>query len=136
MAITRRSQSWRVPTLTWPGRRTERFPGRFAATPRKPTPPSSKQLHEQLLAHVTANPGQRGDQIAQAVGSDVGTIRPVMRKLIEAKSVRTEVQRRGMTYHAGGGGRSAKKKSTPARGRRKGARKAKQAPKVEAPAAE
>jgi hypothetical protein len=67
---------------------------------------SSENLEEMqnaLLSHVKANPGQRGDQIAAALGSDVGTIRGPMKKLIATKQVRTEGQRRGMTYHVGGG---------------------------------
>jgi hypothetical protein len=76
---------------------------------------SSENLEEMqtaLLAHVKANPGQRGDHIAAALGSDVGTIRGPMKKLIAAKQIRTEGQRRGMTYHVGGGGsaKAAKKR--------------------------
>jgi hypothetical protein len=76
---------------------------------------SSENLEEMqgaLLAHVKANPGMRGDQIASALGSDVGTIRRPMKMLIAAKQVRTEGQRRGMTYHAGAGGaaKAGKKK--------------------------
>jgi hypothetical protein len=41
-----------------------------------------------LLARVKANSGQRGDSIAVALGSDVGTIRGWMKKLITARHVR------------------------------------------------
>jgi hypothetical protein len=75
-------------------------------------------MQDSLLAHVKANPGQRGDQIASALGSDVGTIRGPMKKLIAAKQVRTEGQRRGMTYHIGGGGSA---KAGKKRGRKKAA---------------
>ena len=51
-----------------------------------------------LLAHVKAHPGQRGDQIAAALRSDVTTIRKPMKALIAAKKVKTKGQRRGMTY--------------------------------------
>jgi hypothetical protein len=57
---------------------------------------------EALLAHVTNNPGQRGEQIAKALGTDVGTMRLPMKKLIAAKKVKTRGQRRGMTYFAAG----------------------------------
>ena len=57
-------------------------------------------LAEALLAYLHSNPGQRGEQIAEALDSDTGTIRPVMKKLIEAGKVTTEGQRRGMTYTA------------------------------------
>ena len=59
---------------------------------------------EALLAHVTSNPGQRGEQIAKALGTDVGTMRLPMKKLIAAKKVKTRGQRRGMTYFAAGAG--------------------------------
>ncbi len=51
-----------------------------------------------LLAHVQAHPGQRGEQIAAALGTESNTMRPVMRKLIEEGKVRTHGERRGMTY--------------------------------------
>lgn len=60
-----------------------------------------------LLEYVKTNPGQRGEQIAAALGTDVGTMRLPMKKLIAEKQVRTEGQRRGMTYFAGAG-RTAK----------------------------
>lgn len=61
-------------------------------------------MGERLLAHVKANPGQRGEQIAAALKTDVKTMRLPMLKLIAEKKVRTEGQRRGMTYFASGGG--------------------------------
>lgn len=75
-----------------------------------------------LLTHVRANPGQRGEQIAAALGTDVGTMRLPMKQLIADKKVRTEGQRRGMTYFAGAG------KAKPAAPKRKrAARKARRA---------
>ena len=71
-----------------------------------------------LLANVKAKPGQRADQIASALGTDVGTMRLPMQKLLAEKKVRTEGQRRGTTYFAGAGKakRAApKKKAKPAR---------------------
>jgi hypothetical protein len=53
---------------------------------------------EALLAYIRNNPGSRGEQIAAALGTDVNTMRPVMKSLIAAGHVRTEGQRRGMTY--------------------------------------
>jgi len=61
---------------------------------------------EKLLAHVKAHPGQRGEQIAAALKTDVGTMRGPMKALIAAKRVSTKGQRRGMTYFAGGSGGS------------------------------
>lgn len=57
-----------------------------------------EKLSASLLAHVKAHPGQRGDQIATALRSDVTTIRRPMKALIAAKKVKTKGQRRGMTY--------------------------------------
>ena len=57
-------------------------------------------MGERLLTHVKQNAGQRGEQIAKALRTDVNTMRPAMKKLIAAKKVKTKGQRRGMTYHA------------------------------------
>lgn len=88
---------------------------------------SLDEMGATLLAHVKANPGQGGEQIASALGTDVGTMRLPMKKLIAAGSVRTEGQRRGMTYFAGGGGGGAPKKAKPAMraGKKAGKRSAK-----------
>ena len=58
------------------------------------------ELAEALLAYVRSNPGQRGEQIAAALGTDANTMRPAMKRLISAGKVATEGQRRGMTYAA------------------------------------
>ncbi len=55
-------------------------------------------LAEALLAHVQSHPGQRGEQIAAALGTDTDSMRPVMKRLIANGQVVTEGQRRGMTY--------------------------------------
>ena len=53
-----------------------------------------------LLTYVRTNPGQRGEQIAQALGTDTKAMRPVMKRLIEGGKVRTRGERRGMQYAA------------------------------------
>jgi len=62
--------------------------------------PARADLSRALLEHVRKHPGQRGEQIAAALGTDSGTLRPLMKKLIAAGEVTTEGQRRGMTYSA------------------------------------
>jgi hypothetical protein len=53
-----------------------------------------------LLEHVRKNPGQRGEHIAEALGTDTKTMRPTMHKLIAEKKIKTRGERRGMTYAA------------------------------------
>jgi hypothetical protein len=83
-----------------------------------------EQMSNSLMSHVKSNPGMRGDQIAAALGTDVGTMRLPMKKLIAEGQVRTEGQRRGMMYFPGtgrasGGGKRGAKKAR--RGRKKAA---------------
>jgi hypothetical protein len=98
-----------------------------AAVPRrrkggKRTAADLGEMRDALLAHVKANPGARGEQIAAALGTDVGTMRLPMRKLIAERLVRTQGQRRGMTYYAGAG---KAKRAAPKR--KRAARKARRA---------
>jgi len=57
-------------------------------------------LAETLLAYVRSQPGQRGEQMSAAIGTDTTTMRPVMKRLIADGKVETEGQKRGMTYSA------------------------------------
>ena len=55
-------------------------------------------LRDTLLQYVRSHPGQRGEEIASALATDSGTIRPVMKRLIADGKITTEGARRGMTY--------------------------------------
>ncbi len=53
-----------------------------------------------LMGFIKKNPGQRGEQIAAALRTDVKTMRLPILKLIAEKKLKTKGQRRGMTYFA------------------------------------
>ena len=55
---------------------------------------------DSLLSYVKNNPGQRGEEISAALGTDSKTVRPVMKQLIEDRKVKTKGERRGMAYFA------------------------------------
>ena len=59
-----------------------------------------ERVGEKLLEYVRKHPGQRGEQIAAALGTDVTTMRRPMKALIEDGQVKTKGQRRGMQYFA------------------------------------
>jgi hypothetical protein len=81
-------------------------------------------MSDTLLAHVKANPGQRGEQIAAALKTDVTTMRRPMQTLIAARKVSTKGQRRGTTYYAGTAPKGAPKaKKAGRRGKRKASAK-------------
>jgi hypothetical protein len=55
---------------------------------------------DSVLTYVRNNSGSSGEQIAREVGTDTATLRPVMRKLIEAGEVKATSQKRGTRYAA------------------------------------
>jgi hypothetical protein len=56
---------------------------------------------DDLFAYVEAHPGSRGEQIADAFGTQAAVMRPVMKRLIAAGQATTRGARRGMAYLAG-----------------------------------
>jgi hypothetical protein len=54
---------------------------------------------DQLLEYVMKNPGQRGELIAKALGTDTKSMRAPMKTLIEAKRVKTSGQARATAYY-------------------------------------
>jgi hypothetical protein len=50
------------------------------------------------LAYVEAHPGQRGEQIAEAFGTQAVVMRPVMKRLIADGKVRARGKARAMAY--------------------------------------
>ena len=70
-----------------------------------------------LVEYVKTHPGQLGEEIAKALGTDVGTMRLPMQALMKAKKVKTQGQRRGTRYYVAGAvpakaAKAAKKKRT------------------------
>jgi hypothetical protein len=53
---------------------------------------------EQLLDYLAAHPGQRGEQIAKALGTESATMRPLMKRLIGEGKVKTQGRARAMAY--------------------------------------
>ncbi|MDZ4773765.1 MAG: hypothetical protein SGI72_11605 [Planctomycetota bacterium] len=56
------------------------------------------QMGEVLLDFVRANPGQRSDQIAKALGTTPDLMRKPMTALLESKKVKKRGIQRGTTY--------------------------------------
>jgi hypothetical protein len=80
---------------------------------------SSDQIEatcEALLSAIAANPGQRIEQIGQAIGMRTKDLALPIRKLVAQKHIRTEGQRRATRYFPGAGGSTGGRRGR--RGRR------------------
>jgi len=53
-----------------------------------------------LLSYLAGNPGSSSEALSKEFETDSGTLRPVMRKLIDDGRVKTKGQRRGTRYYA------------------------------------
>lgn len=54
-----------------------------------------------LLAYLKNNPGSSSETITKQFSTDAGTLRPVMRRLIDDGKVKTKGERRGTRYFVG-----------------------------------
>lgn len=77
-----------------------------------------------VLAHVRANPRCSVGDIGDALGLSTKDLQLPIKKLVGEKKLRTEGQKRGTRYFAGGrGGGAARKKATKKKGKRRAAKK-------------
>ncbi len=113
-----------------PGRRPGKVArrGRPAATRKTRGRRSSadlEQLSGSFLSWVREHPGQRLEEIGKGMGVATKELKRPVQLLLAGGSLRTEGQRRGTKYFAGGGGRKAGARKTAKRkARRKGRKKA------------
>lgn len=68
----------------------------------KRSPREIDRLTKRLLAYVLANPGQRIEAIGEGMRIHTSELKLPMKRLLEAKAVRTKGQKRATTYHAVG----------------------------------
>ena len=76
-----------------------------AGRPRKPGRRSQEDvaaLGETVLAHVRSNPGQRLEELGRELGMPTKELKRPIANLMEAGKLRTEGQKRGTMYFAGG----------------------------------
>ena len=66
------------------------------------SPEGVAALGETVLAHVRANPGQRLEEIGRELGMPTKELKRPIPNLMEAGELRTEGQKRGTKYFAGG----------------------------------
>jgi hypothetical protein len=64
-----------------------------------------------ILAFVKANPGTNMTAMTKAMRKPAKDLRGPIKLLMADRKLRTEGQKRGTTYHAGAGGKSAKRKT-------------------------
>lgn len=118
------------PSVATPARRGPGRPRKAPAAPAgtAPTKPGKRgrrsaadveQVAGQVLAYVQANPGHRLEEIGRGLKVDTAGLKGPIKVLLGTGRLRTEGQKRGTKYFAGGG-RAAPAKA----GRKKAGRKA------------
>jgi len=88
--------------------KTKRLRGRLLAARIRGTAPTSSTTNgsadgpdaNDLLKYLEGNPGSSSEALSKEFETDSGTLRPVMRQLIDEGKVKTKGQRRGMKYYA------------------------------------
>jgi hypothetical protein len=82
-----------------PRRPANRAAPRKASKPRRVRDPKAlAKLVERLAKHISANPGQRMDDIKVALGLPTKELALPIKKLLAEKRITSKGQRRGMTY--------------------------------------
>jgi hypothetical protein len=100
-AAPKRAGQLRAPA----GRRAARAGGKRG----KRTPEQVAELAQTLRAHIQSNPGQRLEEMSVALSMPTKEMKLPIAKLLAEKAIRTEGQKRGTRYFAGGGRRRARK---------------------------
>jgi hypothetical protein len=85
-----------------------------------------EQVASQVLAYVQGNPGQRLEEIGRGLGVDTGGLKRPIQQLLATGRLRTEGQKRGTKYFAGGkrGPKPKAAKRAGSKAGRKGAKRA------------
>jgi len=109
-----------APKATRGRRAAKAKPGRRA---RRSTEDVGK-VADQVLAYVRAHQGQRPEEIGRGLKADTAGLKRPIQTLLGDNKLRTEGQKRGTRYFAGGGKAKAAKAAPRKAGKRKSAKKA------------
>jgi hypothetical protein len=82
-----------------------------------------EEVAEQIHGYVLAHPGSRLEEIGRGLGTDTAGLKLPVKELMGSGRLRTEGQKRGTKYFAGGGKGTSKNSNPKGKARRK-ARKA------------
>lgn len=68
----------------------------------KRSPAQLGEIKQSLFEHLASHPGMRTEQLNAAFGTSTKELALPLRQLVAEGAIRTEGQRRGMRYYAGG----------------------------------